>query len=156
MMFVKSIAANFQGPYSFAQRFFKRTPYSHYFTNRFHVSGKGLACIREFFKVEFWNFNYTIIYRRFKRCRCIARDIIWYLIKRITHCQFSSDLCYRETCGLGGQCGTSRYPWIHFYYNQFSIGGIYRELDIRPACFNPDLTNNLDCRISHYLIFFVS
>ena len=138
--FLKTAAPYFQRPQRFLERFTEVPAESHHFADSLHLYTETLIRLGEFFKVPARHLDNYIIERRLETCRSFTRDVVSYLIERVSDGELSGDLRYRKTGRLACERRTSRYPRIHFNDHHLTRPRMNGKLNIRPPGFYPYLS----------------
>ena len=110
---------------------------------------------REFFKCETRDLGHHVVDGRFETSLGLLGDVVLKFPQSEADREFGGDFGDGESCGFAGQRAGAAHSRIHFDYDHFPVFRMDRELDIRSACFHPDLANDRKTCIPHALVFFV-
>ena len=154
---VRSIAeaADLQRAERFLERLLECASNGHGLAHALHLSGEGRIGRRELLKSETRNLGHDIIDRRLEAGGRDAGDVILQLIQRVSNSELGGDFGNRKSCRLRGQCRTARDARIHFNHDHAAVGRVDGELDVRPAGFNANCSDDREAGIAHRLIFLV-
>ncbi len=153
---VETGRAHFQAAQRFLQGFLLGAANRHHFTNGLHLCGQTVVRTGKFLEVEARDFGHNVVDRRLKRCRGTATgDVVHQLIKGITHGQFRCHFSNREAGGFRCQRRRAGYARVHLDNNQATVLWVYRELNVRAAGFDANLTQYRHRGVTHDLILFI-
>ena len=153
---VKPVEARLQRAQGLLQRLGEGAADRHRFADRFHRCGQRGFGAGKLLEREARDLGDDIVDRRLeRRGRRAAGDVVGDLVERIADRQLGRDLGDRKTGRLRGQSRRARDARVHFDHHHAPVSRIDRELHIRAAGLDPDLTQNRDRGVAHDLELFV-
>src|SRR5690606_10829500 len=114
-----------------------------------------LIGLREFFEREARDLDDYVVYRRLERGRRVARDVVRYLVERVTDGELGRNLGYGESGRLRRERRATGHARVHLYDHHAPVFGVNAELDVRAPCIDAYLSYYRDRRISETLVFLV-
>ncbi len=144
-----------QRPDGLLEGFLERPADRHHFTDRFHLRRQRPVGLGELLEVPAGELHDTVVDRRLERGRRLARDVVPDLVERVADGELRRDLGDGEAGRLRGQRGGARHARVHLDDDEPPVVRVHRELDVRAARLDADLSNNCDRGVAHQLIFLI-
>ena len=153
---VETGGAHFQAAQRFLQGLLLGAANGHHFADRFHLGGQTVVRTSKFLEVEARNFGHNVVDRRFERGRSTpAGDVVHQLVEGVTHRQFRRHFSNREAGGFRCQRRGAGHARVHLNNNQTTVLRVNRELHVRAAGFDANLTQYRHRGVTHDLVLFV-
>ena len=140
---------------SFHQRSFKVITDTHNLSGSFHLSCQCSLGTDKFIKWQTRDLNYTVVQHRLKTCISLLSNCVLDLIKRVTECNFSSNLSNRISSCLRCQRRRTAHTRVNLDYTVFECIRMQRILHITSTG-NIQFTDDIQCRCTQHLILFIT
>ncbi len=138
------------------QRFRKGAPDCHRFADRFHRGRERRLGAGEFFEREARDLGDDVVDRRLERGRRrTAGDVVRDLVQGVADGKARRDLGDRKARRLRREGRGARHARVHLDHDHAPVLGIDRELHVRAARLDADLSQDRDRGVAHDLVFLV-